>query len=102
MQPRECTIYARTPYASNNRVWTGGSWFGCEAPVTVALKWDRVGPDGTIGSKRPAVSDYDYGWECRWGTPQNRTLYGKASDNNGAADDSSRKGFTSSQVDCEG
>lgn len=95
-----CSITAWTPWASNNLVWTGGSWSGCTAPVEVDLKWSVTGPDRTIGVQTYAVSGTAYGWGCRWGTPQNRTLYGKAFDKRGVGDESSLMGFTSAHTNC--
>lgn len=98
--PASCTITADTPYARNNLVWTGAEFSGCASPVELDLKWSRTGPDGTMDINLNALNNYDYGWDCRWGTPQNRTLYGKAFDSNGVGDESSLKGFTSAHTDC--
>lgn len=97
---KSCTITAKTPYARNNLVWTGATFSGCAAPVELDLKWSRTGPDGTIGVELSVSSGTDYGWGCRWGTPQNRNLYGKAFDSNGVDDESSIKGFTSAHTNC--
>lgn len=98
--PLACSITAHTPYASGNRVWTGGHWSGCASPVDVYLMWDRPGPDTPIGVKSNATSNWNYGWDCNWGTPQNRKLFGKAEDNNGAFDDTTHLTFTSAHTNC--
>lgn len=95
-----CAITAMTPYASGNLVWTGAGWSGCTGSVRVSLKWDRVGPDGTIGTKNVASNGYAYGWGCNWGNPQNRILYGGAEDSVGVGDESSHVTFTSATTSC--
>lgn len=95
-----CNITALTPYANNNLVWTGGNWSGCTAPVKVSLLWDHFGPNTIMGVQPSATSGIVYGWHCNWGTPQDRSLYGEVVDYNGALDDSTTAGFTSSTDSC--
>ena len=47
------------------------------------------------------MSGYNYGWTCNWGDPQNRILYGTATDYNGAYDESTHITFTSAHTNCE-
>lgn len=98
--PFACNITARSVYASQNLVWTGGTWSGCAAPVTVSLRWSRPGPDTNIGTKTNATSGTNYGWGCNWGTPQNRNLFGTAVDNNNSYDNSTINAFTSATTNC--
>ena len=36
--PLSCNIVAHSPYAASNYVWTGGTWSGGAAPVTIRLR----------------------------------------------------------------